>query len=495
MHEHYYKEKVVKMGKWTLYPLDTEAWMSEQGSLFFKKYFGVPKGLLMVHDPFEHAYVPESYFKILHDRIRDITTKDKRGLEKILKKFYSARKTVKKNLVRYSARDYSKLSNKKLIDLFQKNREQVHHITVFDQFGWLAEEYWTPLMEEALKRAGLKKGEDEYHKTLFALTKPKEISTTLSEKRDILKSAIRITQKKSTIETESEELARVYGWMPVFAFGDAWDKEHYKKDLDALITKSQDELIEQFEPLKNYSGNRNREIKAIVKKYKIASRDLQLFIDFGLALDARNEAEYCLSFGGYYVRPMYEEIAKRLFIPISDLRLIYEHEIALCLQGRENVMVILKDKRGMVAYGYDKEMKTRINLGDIETRKLFKHLESYVQNIQGGDEFKGTCASSGMAEGIARIIPHPDQNARVNDGDILITHATTVDYLPAMKKAAAIVTEVGGLTCHAAVVSREFGIPCVVALKNAMKNFKDGDLIEVNADRGLVTVIKKAEAR
>lgn len=58
-----------------------------------------------------------------------------------------------------------------------------------------------------------------------------------------------------------------------------------------------------------------------------------------------------------------------------------------------------------------------------------------------------------------------------------------------MKKAAAIITEVGGLTCHAAVVSREFGIPCVVALKNAMKNFKDGEVIEVDADKGLVRKI------
>jgi pyruvate,water dikinase len=61
-----------------------------------------------------------------------------------------------------------------------------------------------------------------------------------------------------------------------------------------------------------------------------------------------------------------------------------------------------------------------------------------------------------------------------------------------MKKAAAIITEVGGLTCHAAVISREFEIPCIVALKNAMKNFKDGDLVEVDADKGVVRILKKA---
>ena len=62
-----------------------------------------------------------------------------------------------------------------------------------------------------------------------------------------------------------------------------------------------------------------------------------------------------------------------------------------------------------------------------------------------------------------------------------------------MKRAAAIITEVGGLTCHAAVISREFGIPCIIALKNAMHNFKDGDLVELDADKGAVKVIKKKE--
>jgi len=82
-------------------------------------------------------------------------------------------------------------------------------------------------------------------------------------------------------------------------------------------------------------------------------------------------------------------------------------------------------------------------------------------------------------------------NHKVNQGDIMIAHATSVDSLPPMKRAAAFVTEIGGLTCHAAVVSREFGVPCIVSLKNATKNFKDGDLVEVNATKGTVKKLKK----
>jgi pyruvate,water dikinase len=63
---------------------------------------------------------------------------------------------------------------------------------------------------------------------------------------------------------------------------------------------------------------------------------------------------------------------------------------------------------------------------------------------------------------------------------------TRPDYVPAMKKAAAIVTNEGGITCHAAIVSRELGIPCIIGTKIATEVFKDGDVVEVNANHGWV---------
>ena len=67
---------------------------------------------------------------------------------------------------------------------------------------------------------------------------------------------------------------------------------------------------------------------------------------------------------------------------------------------------------------------------------------------------------------------------------------TRPDYIAGMKKAAAIVTNEGGITCHAAIVSRELGIPCIIGTKIATQVFKDGDLVEVNANHGWVRKIK-----
>ena len=101
-------------------------------------------------------------------------------------------------------------------------------------------------------------------------------------------------------------------------------------------------------------------------------------------------------------------------------------------------------------------------------------------------ELKGQCASLGFAKGRVKIILSPADLPKMEKGDILVAIATNPDIVPAMKKAAAIVTEQGGVTSHAAIVSRELGVPCVIGTKVATKWLKDGDLIEVDATRGVV---------
>ena len=81
---------------------------------------------------------------------------------------------------------------------------------------------------------------------------------------------------------------------------------------------------------------------------------------------------------------------------------------------------------------------------------------------------------------------------KMNKGDILVSIATDPDIVPAMKKAAAIVTEQGGVTSHAAIVSRELRIPCVIGTKIATKVLKDNDLVEVDATKGIIKILKKS---
>jgi len=99
---------------------------------------------------------------------------------------------------------------------------------------------------------------------------------------------------------------------------------------------------------------------------------------------------------------------------------------------------------------------------------------------------KGAGASVGLASGPVRIIHSPREIDQVKEGDVLVTEMTTPDYVPAMKRAAAIVTDQGGRTCHAAIVSRELGIPCVVGTGQATKVLKNNQLISVDGKKGLI---------
>lgn len=489
---HYYKTEVVKVGKWALLPLDGETWFGNKSSDYFKKYFNIYKGgLYIFSEGFFYGYLTKDLFQNLNQRILDINRKDYRSLEKKLKFFYSLKKAAKLAVVSDSKLKYSELSNKKLADRFLFIRDWIRKVTIFDQLGFIGEDFLLSLAEDVLvNRLGFLKNSAEYNEVLFALTKPEEISTTLSEKRYALKQAIEIKRRKISLDKASKKMAESYGWMPVFCYGEPWDKKYYQKELQNLTKKSLKELEKEYLALKNYQKNRNIDILRIVEKYEIKTRDLQKFIDFGLALDDRNEAEYFVSFSGLYLLPLYKEIAKRLSASITQIRLLFEDELYSCLLGKKDIGKLLQATGKIRGFGFNLAMSKRFIFSESEAKNIFSYVEKNAERAQGNNEQQGVCASPGKARGIIKIVSSPDENNKVKNGDILVTYATTVDYLPAMKKAAAIITEVGGLTCHAAVISREFGIPCIIALKNAMKNFKDGDLVELDAGKGMVKVLK-----
>lgn len=99
---------------------------------------------------------------------------------------------------------------------------------------------------------------------------------------------------------------------------------------------------------------------------------------------------------------------------------------------------------------------------------------------------KGIPASAGVVNGRVKIIMDPSDCSKMKEGDILVTEMTNPLFVPAIQKAKAIVTNVGGLLSHAAIVSRELGIPCVVGTKKATKILKDGQNIKVDGKKGII---------
>lgn len=116
-------------------------------------------------------------------------------------------------------------------------------------------------------------------------------------------------------------------------------------------------------------------------------------------------------------------------------------------------------------------------------------LRPFLGSADGQTALKGQVAFRGVIEGVARIIRGRNDFAQFRDGDILITNQTTPEFIPLMKRAAAVVTEQGGITCHAAIVSRELKIPCIIGCTSAMTFFHNGQAMIVDGEKGEVRYV------
>jgi len=120
--------------------------------------------------------------------------------------------------------------------------------------------------------------------------------------------------------------------------------------------------------------------------------------------------------------------------------------------------------------------------------------ESLDAWLKAGDqpdshEIKGFAASSGVVEGIARVVKSVDEIGRLHKGDILVCQITNPTWAPIFQKIAAAVSDIGGSMSHAAIVAREFGLPAVVGTGTATQKIRDGQRVRVDGGRGVVTII------
>jgi pyruvate,water dikinase len=122
----------------------------------------------------------------------------------------------------------------------------------------------------------------------------------------------------------------------------------------------------------------------------------------------------------------------------------------------------------------------------VQTRPVTTEAKFEEVKIAGKPILKGLGSSPGMAAGKVKIINTMEDLTKIEEGDVLVTKMTSPDMVIAMSKASAILTDQGGATAHASIVSRELGIPCIVGTQNATKVLQDGQLITVDAYHGLV---------
>ncbi|MDZ4244060.1 MAG: PEP-utilizing enzyme, partial [Candidatus Doudnabacteria bacterium] len=254
------------------------------------------------------------------------------------------------------------------------------------------------------------------------------------------------------------------------------------------------ELAETGSNSKKILNNEKRRIKIVkkkqsqlYKKLKISPLYRRLFEnakDFALSKLIRRHAQLLNAYLLHH--SLLPEIAKRLGISRYQLQFMLKEEVRDALLKEKLDKKILPARLKHCVF-YTEEGFEKVYLGSVEQKLRHMVAQKIDKNIK---ELTGQTAQPGFAKGVVKIIFRAKDMAKFNKRDILVSVATDPDVVPIMKKAAAIVTEQGGITSHAAIVSRELGIPCIIGTKIATRVFKDGDLVEVDASKGVVRKLK-----
>lgn len=205
-------------------------------------------------------------------------------------------------------------------------------------------------------------------------------------------------------------------------------------------------------------------------------------------------------------REFQKKIKKTVSYPISSSEKIL---VQTPWGGLDELDYILS-KCNREGWGEEKGFRVYPHLGDIRKAALKKGEKELVDAYEklatkyskfskrkkiftavGKTKLKGTIALKGKVKGRVNVVLKPDATKRFKHDEILVTTMTSPKYTVFLGKAAAIVTDEGGVLSHAAIIAREMGIPCVVGTKIATKVFKDGDLVEVDAEKGIVRKVSK----
>jgi phosphohistidine swiveling domain-containing protein len=275
-------------------------------------------------------------------------------------------------------------------------------------------------------------------------------------------------------------------------------KEIEKKIFNSINSKVNDlETSNKYESiLLNCSKNLKRKKLEIEKKLGLPD-DIKTLVDL-VALISHKKFQWrkTMNTTAHFLFKVNKEISRRFYLSLSQVECCYHDEI-VDLFGREVDMDgIFKRRSGFIVYQRKGEI---CMLQGKRAKELISKIKP--ESMMNVDSFRGDVVSVGKAKG--KVVKFtfgfdPEEMNKIKKkingmkkGDILVTESTGPELIMACKKAAAIITEEGGINSHAAIISRELKIPCIVNTKIATEILKDGDMVEVDAVKGVVTIINK----
>ncbi len=366
------------------------------------------------------------------------------------------------------------------------------------QFRQLTETIVMTLEElDAEVRSGVGNEQD-----LAALVTPKELSIEAEEELARVKLGqkilgahrelfLRATDEiKKELEKYPELRERLnqhvaaYGWIPLNFAKPLWNIDFFI-ELFRTYTRELPDLTERQHQLESYPARQEQARAAIIPRLDTTTRTLVDLLEATSYIRFYRASMFSKAF--YEAFPILREVAKRLHVSFEALPYFTPAEISNALMAN----AALSEEQGFKR----KDLFVIRILNNeyaqyegTEAKRIIAE-ECPVENTAGLSVVTGRCAYPGKVRGTVRLIRDAREMDRVTPGDILVCKETNPDIVIAMARAGAIVTDEGGITSHAAIVSREMKKPCVIGTRLATAIFKDGDTVEVDAETGVVQKI------
>ncbi len=245
----------------------------------------------------------------------------------------------------------------------------------------------------------------------------------------------------------------------------------------------------EFHWLQTYGERQHTLATKVLRKHKISQNPISFFAKLTYWREYQKKVNLM---GIHVLNALLDVVEARTGIPKKYLLFLSLDEFSGVLKGlvtkemlqeryEEGVLITLEDSNYSMVIGKEAASLRR----DLEKR-------FHTENIDA-TTLSGQVACQGYAQGTAQVILNQKDFRKFRDGNILVTGMTRPEFVPLMKRAAAIVTNDGGITSHAVIISRELGKPCIIGTKIATDMIHTGDLIEVRAHHGTVRILKKAD--
>lgn len=376
--------------------------------------------------------------------------------------------------------DLKALSDSQLLALFRNFVQLFSHD--FWSIGSLPETAnWGG--EQILKRELEKKlsKPEAFNLAFEKLAAPENYSFYQIEELDLLK--IRLNSKN--LEKHLKNHQQKYFWLlNSYHHTQVLPVSYFQKILNKYSQQKAKNKIKKILDFKKLSKSGKEKI---VKKYNLSPVIFKMAKRLAFCVWWQDSRKQYIFQANHLIRLFLKELNRRYKVDYEKLHYYRILDLVKLIQTGKPLSAKELKKRDFFYVCFIPKYGLKYYFGN-QAKKIMKPY--LVKRKIKTEELKGLVVSSGKKViGQVKIIHSPKEVSKMKPGDILVAAMTSPDYIVALRKASAIITDEGGMTCHAAIVSRELKIPCIVGTKYATKVFRDGDLVEVDANKGVVRKI------